>query len=149
MYRLRGITLKGSTLAELLVVMIVSGILFLLVFDGMDLIHRYNRLLNKRLTEKSHLLYSHQVLESILERSDSLCRYDHRLWTYNHGTSSESLEVDSACLILHNGEKTDTLFMGLLDLRLYPEDEEIRLLDSLIIYIPIRRDTLQLHYTTP
>ncbi|MDR0961937.1 MAG: hypothetical protein LBM62_05190 [Mediterranea sp.] len=135
-------------MAELLVVMIVTGILFLLVFDGLGIIHRYNHILTERLWQKSHLLYSHQTLESLLEKSDSLCLYDHRLWVYTDGVTRQSLAVDSTYMVLHSDETADTLFKGLLDLRLYPANEDTRLIDSLIIELSIRKDTIRLHYET-
>ena len=42
-------TFAASTLVEILIVIIVSGILFIALFDGVNLVRRYTNRLNKML----------------------------------------------------------------------------------------------------
>ena len=63
---------KGTTLPEILIVIILSGILFLILFEGMNIVNRYNYMLKDRLIKKNELFYSHSTLELILEETDSI-----------------------------------------------------------------------------
>jgi hypothetical protein len=141
--------LSGTTLVELLVVMIVSGILFLLVFDGLNIVERYGRILNGKLSEKSGLLYSHQLLETLLERTDSVRKNEHELLLYNGGIPFEKMRVDSSRSLLYTESYTDPLFTGLVDLKLHPLSEESALIDSFYLSISIGRDTITLDYGLP
>lgn len=49
-------TLAASTLVEMLIVIIVSGILFIALFDGVNLVRRYTNRLNKTLAAGNSLL---------------------------------------------------------------------------------------------
>lgn len=139
--------LRGTTMAELLVVMIVSGILFLLLFDGLSIVQQYGRILDKKLFEKSGLLYSHQVFEALLEKTDSIRRNENELCLYmSEGSDIERLYMDSACILFHKTECTDTLFTGLINIELHAADSHSSLIDSLFLSVRIGKDTVRLEY---
>ncbi len=139
--------LGGTTIVELLVVMIVSGILFLLLFDGLRIVQQYGRILDRKLTHKSGLLYSHQVLEILLEKTDSIRRNGNELLFYtNRAVEAERMSIDSAYIVLYGEGFADTLFAGLLDVGVHPVSSHSSLIDSLFVSVRLGSDTLQLDY---
>jgi len=139
--------LHGMTMPELLVVMIVSGIVFLLVFDGLSIIQRYGYLLDQKLTAHSRLLYSHQALETILDKTDSIYWSDNTLLLYmGNDPAILHLEMDSSYILFREKEHTDTLFAGLISVILHPISDESLWIDSLRLSMPIGKDTVILDY---
>ena len=65
-------TLAASTLVEMLIVIIVSGILFIALFDGVNLVRRYTNRLNKTLAAGNSLLDSYQQLDHLFLSCDSV-----------------------------------------------------------------------------
>lgn len=65
-------TFAASTLVEMLIVIIVSGILFIALFDGVDLVRRYTNRLNKTLAAGNSLLDSYQQLDHLFLSCDSV-----------------------------------------------------------------------------
>lgn len=145
-----GRQLRGMTMPELLIVMIVSGIVFLLVFDGLSIIQRYEYLLDRKLSANSGLLYSHQVLETILENTDSIRKTDNTLLLYmSNDPVIQYLEIDTSCILLRREEYTDTLFSKLTDITFHPISAGSAWVDSLSIFMPIGKDTVILDYGIP
>ena len=139
--------LKGTTIVELLVVMIISGIVFLLIFDGLNLIQRYNGMLNTRLKEKSSLLYSHQTIETLINRSDSIRQDNYNLLLFSEGLNFGTLNIDSTCIVVFSEEGyRDTLFAGYLSLQMSQVEKHPNLIDSLCITVLVNRDTVALDY---
>ncbi len=139
--------LSANTIAELLVVMIVSGILFLLLFDGLDIVRRYGHILDRQLSAKSGLLYSHQVLETLFERTDSISLNEQELLFYSsNAQEAERVYLDSACVLLCRPDYTDTLFAGLVQVEPHGDSPSI---DSLFVYVRIGVDTVRLEYGLP
>ena len=139
--------LRGTTIVELLVVMIVSGIVFLLLFDGLSIIHRYNGMLNTRLKEGSSLLYSHQTIETLILRSDSIRQNNYELLLFSSGVNFETLNIDSTAITVFSEEGyIDTLFKNYLSLQMHSIVNRPNLIDSLHITVLIDRDTVTLDY---
>ena len=65
-------TLAASSLVEMLIVIIVSGILFIALFDGVNLVRRYTNRLNKTLAAGNSLLDSYQQLDHLFLSCDSV-----------------------------------------------------------------------------
>lgn len=142
--------LRSMTIPELLVVMIVSGIVFLLIFDGLSIIQRYGYLLDRKLTANSGLLYSHQVLGTVLDKTDSIHWSENTLLLYiSNDPVIHHLELDSSCILFRREEYTDTLFAGLTDIVLHPISPGSLWVDSLHLFIPIGKDTVILDYGIP
>lgn len=149
LFKNRSIQLTASTLVELLIVMIISGILFLLLFDSLDIVRRFGNKLTDKLHQQSNALYSHQIMEGLFERSDSIQRQDNELRFYRYGTIKAFLAVDSLHLLVRESERTDTLFDNLYTLKSHFIEEKSLLIDSLYVAITVGRDTIQLHYGLP
>lgn len=140
--------LSGTTIPELLVVMIVSGILFVLVFDGLSIVQRYGKILERKFTEKSTLLYSHQVLEALLEKTDSIRREENHLFLYkSNDIMVHRLDVDSTHILYEEAGFTDTLFTNLILVEFYPKSLTSSLIDSLSLFVRVGKDTIKLDYT--
>ena len=139
--------LKGTTMVELLVVMIVSGIIFLLLFDGLNLIQRYNRMLNTSLSEKSALLYSHQTMEILLNRADSVRKNDSELLFFSEGVNFNTLSIDSLYITtLSEDDYRDTIFANYLTFEIHMIEMYPQLIDSIHVTLFISRDTVTLDY---
>lgn len=139
---------KGTTLPEILIVIILSGLLFLILFEGMNIVNRYNSMLKDRLIKKNELFYSHSTLELIMEETDSIrkAKEDNILLFYKAG------EIRNTILLKNEGfqvlfkELQDTIFINNLDWEFRYIDEEKHEIDSIIVIVPIDNDTLTLKY---
>ncbi|MDR0938381.1 MAG: hypothetical protein LBN29_03350 [Mediterranea sp.] len=147
--RLLSRRLPAATLPELLVVIIVSGILFLSLFEGMSMVTRFSGLLRERLTDKGELLRAHSVLEGLTENLDSICRVEAGMRTlllYRDGEPRCTLTVDSAGCVVSFAHQLDTLFGRRARIALFPDDGESRHIDSIVVTVPVDADTLSLTY---
>jgi len=135
-------------MVELLVVMIISGIVFLLLFDGLNLIQRYNRMLNTSLSEKSSLLYSHQTMESLLHRADSVRKINSELLLFSEGINFKTLNIDSLCItILSEDDYIDTIFVNYITFEVDSIEMRPQLIDSIHVTLFInKKDTVTLDY---
>jgi len=142
-----GKSFSGFTLVEMLVVMILSGILFLLLFDGLNIVNGYGRLARERLNEKSELLNGHQTLELILEKTDSIRKDKNELLLFNSGANVAHLIIDSTRIVFYeNPDQIDTLFSNLVDIKFHSLPEKPMSVDSIFLSLLIGRDTLKLNY---
>lgn len=140
---------RGTTLVEILVVMIISGIVFLLLFDGLNIINQYSHLVNRKINQKLDLLYGHQNLELILEQTDSMQMENGQLLLY--GTNKLSfLTIDSAAIVLLDEDRNaDTLFNNITDVHIHSLTDNKSLVDSIYLSVAINNDTIQLKYGLP
>lgn len=139
---------KGSTLPELLVVMIISGILFLLLFNGLHIITQYSRILGERLSTKNELFYSHSILEQIIEDTDSIRLNDteQMLLLYKNGEVKQTLLFNDYGIQVNYRELKDTLFTNGVEWILHSQNKDIRVIDSICVKVHINKDTLVLKY---
>ncbi len=143
--------MKGVTLTEVLVVMILTGILFLLLFDGVTIVNTYGRLVYKKLGFQVELLDGHQTLELLLEKADSIIRQDEgELLLFRPQAGATRILTDGTNLVLYrDSSSTDTIFTGLSAVRFHLQSEERQSVDSIFLSLPAGRDTLQLEYGLP
>lgn len=142
---------SASTLPELLIVIILSGILFLMLFDGLNIVNKYGNMLNKRLATKAELFYSHSILERLLEETDSIRYYseENKLSFYKSGEIKRIILIDSCGLCVVNGELKDTLFTTEFSYQLHSANESETDIDSITIRTKIGKDSLILEYGIP
>ncbi|MGV8094881.1 MAG: hypothetical protein AB2L24_23765 [Mangrovibacterium sp.] len=133
---------------ELLVVMIISGIVFLLVFDGLHLLEQYQKHVSKKLTERSGLLQSHQILEASFEVTDSIRKDHDNLYLFSKGEVTKTLRMEKSFLTLHAAGRTDTLFDHLVVAYVRPDSHSVSV-DSVLISVIIDKDTVVLDYGLP
>lgn len=139
---------SGSTLPEILIVIILSGILFLLLFEGMNIINKYTLILKSRLIMKSDLFYSHSTLELIMEGTDSIRTSEekHILLFYKTGEIKYTLSLfDKGIQVLYEDLK-DTIFTNNLGWELHATDNNRHKIDSITIIALVDNDTLNLEY---
>jgi hypothetical protein len=138
---------KATTMVELLVVMILTGIVFLSVFDGLSLVRKYDGWLQTNLTEKSHTLYSHQLLEALLGRADSLVKRPPDEYTlYAEGEIFSEIIPEPHSLVVKQAMNVDTLFRNLLAVRFQEAETGEGSIDSLYLSLKIKTDTVTLSY---
>lgn len=142
---------RATTLPELLIVIILSGILFLLAFEGMNIVNKYNLMFKDRLLAKNELFYSHSVLELLMEDTDSIRKSDEEniLLFYKTGEVKRMLSLDSCGFCISYGELRDTIFSRDINWELHFKDEKEYDVDSIIIKACIDDDTLTLEYGLP
>lgn len=137
---------KASTLTELLVVIIVSGILFIAVFDGSDIVKKYAGRLSEDMGERLDILRSHCTLELLCRRADSVVEKDGRYNIFDRGETLAVFGDEKKCLSLYFERKCDTIFRSLKEVRAVFGDERKRRLDTLYVTLRIGRDTVVLGY---
>lgn len=142
--------MKANTLVELLLTMIISGIIFLLVLDGVDIIKRFGRVVDNRISATQTSLYSHQFMEHLVENADSIIRKDDKLLFYRENMVSDSVTIHDAGFVLSSRGLTDTLFAGYIDYRTSSSPGLTDRIDSLFINCVVNTiDTVWLEYTSP
>ncbi|WP_148038946.1 hypothetical protein [Proteiniphilum sp. X52] len=142
--------IKASTLVELLLTMIISGIIFLLVFDGVDIIKRFSNIVNNRISANQTVLYSHRFMEHLVENADSIIKRGDQLLFYRESRVSDSVTIGATFFLLKSQRMTDTLFAGYIDCHTSPLLENGDHIDSLFINCVVNaRDTVWLEYGLP
>lgn len=140
--------LCGSTLPEILIVIILSGILLLLLFEGINIIYKYNYILRNKLTIKNELFHSHSTLELIMAETDSIrvSEEEHILLFYKSGEVKHIISLyNKGFQVLYEG-LNDTIFVNNLGWKLHSIDNDLHKIDSIYITTPIDSDTLNLEY---
>lgn len=142
------VSLPAFTVAELLVVMLVGGIVFLIVFEGLNIVRQYSSLINRKLMEKTTLICGHQTLEILMEQSDSIRKNDQGIFFYSAASAEieNYLVVDSANILLYRGSASDILFPNPIRVNFCFLNEETGLIDSIFIAVKAGRDTLRFDY---
>lgn len=143
------IRLKASTLVELLLTMIISGVIFLLIFDGVAIIKEFSHSVRKTLMANQTLLYSHRFIEYLVENADSVIEREDRLIFYRGGISRHSITIEDTFFLLESNGITDTLFAGYIECRIIPVQGEKHQVDSVCIQMLINaNDSVWLEYGT-
>lgn len=147
-YRLPFFSLPAFTMAELLIVMLVGGIVFLMVFEGLNIVRQYSNLINRKLMEKTILLCGHQTLEILMEHCDSIRKNDSRIIFYSNApdTAENCLVIDSTNILLYRGTSSDILFPNPILVDFHFLNEETSLIDSIFIAVRSGKDTLRFDY---
>lgn len=124
-------TLAASTLVEMLIVIIVSGILFIALFDGVNLVRRYTNRLNKMLAAGNSLLDSYQQLDHLFLSCDSVTASTGIFCFYKGGERLALVEHRDSLLVCTRSIGVDTLFREVEEIRIVPVRDIPVLVDSL------------------
>lgn len=133
-------TLRGSTLVETLVMMLVAGVVFLAVMDGLTL---FTRLQTRRagvLLENGRRRDGYFRIESLSAQADSIRTGRDGLEIYRGGRLS-LLSLGDSALVYRTGEFRDTLLAGVAGLRLSgsdPDTLEVALAEGLALRFPVK-----------
>lgn len=101
--------MKASTIIELLIVMIITGIVIGLTFEGVDIFRRYSRKITNEIVTRNDLLNQYLSLQTIIGKSDSLTLSHDAVCLHRKGTVFGELSVEDSLLLLHFVNTTDTL----------------------------------------
>lgn len=102
--------LAGWTLAELLVVMILTGLIFMAALDGTDLVRRF--ILRKTLewTASATLLDSYSRINDLFSQADSLSCGESGCTLHREHRTLASISQEQGWLICSCRQQADTLF---------------------------------------
>lgn len=102
-------TLTGSTLAETLVMMIVAGVIFLSVMDGLTLFTRLQTQRAAALVENGRAAEGYYRLENLIADADSICDEAGGLVLFRSGQQG-LLAIRDSILLYIAADYRDTLF---------------------------------------
>ena len=113
-------SLRASTLAELLVVMVVSSIILLLLTDGLNLFGRYSQIITNRVLRNAEIWNSYCRLESLVTSADSLLLTPAgKVEVYNRGEAG-TLSLSDSILLFSRNDTRDTLFQTVTGMGISP-----------------------------
>ena len=104
---------------EILVVMIISGIVVGLAFEGLDIFRRYSRKITGEIVKGNELLNMYLSLNTIVSKSDSMTFSNETVSLYRKGSVFGKLDIDGSRLHVHFLNTIDTLpvIVELMDVR--------------------------------
>lgn len=93
----------------MLVVMIISGIVVGLAFEGVDLFRKYSRKITNEIVKSNDLLNQYLSLNTIIGRSDSLTFDKEVVRLHRKGSVFGELYVEDSSLLVNLSNTIDTL----------------------------------------
>lgn len=109
--------IRASTLPELMVVTIIGGMIFCLLFDGVDLVRRFSGHLG--IVEQISVYEDFNKLNVLVSNCDSLCGNVPEIGLYRAGDSFAELRLADSLLILRFLQQSDTLGIKIEKLQVY------------------------------
>lgn len=100
--------LRGSTLAEMLIMMIVAGIVLLGTMEGLMLFNRLLRARSEALLARQRMTDGYFRMESLAAKADSIRLEDGELELF-YETETASVQIGDSALICRMGALCDTL----------------------------------------
>ena len=128
--------IQASTLSEMLIVLILSGIVLLSVFDGFSLFQRLLLRIQGRLDQSIERMDGYYRLESLFMGSDSIRGDASRLELYRLGIIRDEILIDDSLLIAsrpEEGVKPDTLLNRVREYKILTNEDYPERIDSLLI----------------
>jgi len=139
-------SLRASTLAELLVVMVISSIILLLLTDGLHLFGRYTQVITNRVVRNAEIWNSYCRLESLVTSADSLLLTPSgSVEVYNKGRAG-TLSVSDGMLLFLRNDTRDTLFHSVIGMGILSARDGN---DSLSITLSINEERLRIAFSPP
>lgn len=127
---------KAFTLQELLVVMIITGIIFLAVMDGFRLYGKYAQMARKRMNEDIDIYNNYSRLELLAEQCDTVYSISDSLVIIEESDSLSFLTLQpSSFIAITERNITDTLFSQVLSINIKRNEEQLHTTDTLIISV--------------
>lgn len=125
---------KAFTLAETLVVMVISGIVLVSVLDGFMLFEKFRSRISGNMARSSAAMEDYFLLGRLFHSSDSITGSGGNLEFYTKGHKSLTLEIEEPLIILKNAAgKQDTLSVGLTAYRIAYSVNNPGRVDSLLL----------------
>jgi prepilin-type N-terminal cleavage/methylation domain-containing protein len=127
---------KAFTLQELLVVMIITGIIFLAVMDGFRLFGKYAQMAGNRMNEEIDIYNNYSRLERLTEQCDTVYSISDSLVIIEKFDSLSLLTLQPASFItITERNLTDTLFSQVLSINIKRDKEQLNTTDTIIISV--------------
>lgn len=134
--------LRGFTMPELLVFMIVSGVVFLMVAEGFLLFRRYGDARAAKLVQGSEFYGGYHRLATLAHAADSVAAgydYSGRIELYSMELLSGTLNLADSLLVLTRGEMKDTLLRRVAALEITRNDSGGAAADTLAVSLETGR----------
>lgn len=142
--------LSGSTLVETLVMMLVAGIVFLSVMDGLTLFTRLQTRRAEALLTAGRQRDGYWRLEALTARADSI-RAGHGEMEIYRGGRLSLLSLGDSVLVYAAGEFRDTLLRGVAAVRLSgdrPDTLEVALAQGFTIRFAVKLPAAEVYCRT-
>lgn len=124
----------ASTLVEVLILMILSGIVFLSVMDGLGLLRRFLDRTAQRIAGHTEQYAGYFRTVDLAGDSDSLVlESEGTLALYRRGGVHARLSLADSALIVRQDERSDTLLRNVVRLRTASADGPDRRVDTMIV----------------
>ncbi len=141
--RITGSGLPASTLVEVLILMILSGVVFLSVMDGFGLLNRFLDRTSQRIAERTEQYAGYFRTVDLAGDSDSLISEGERtLALYRKGGIHARLSLADSALIVRQDERSDTLLRNVVRLRTVPEPVLGARIDTMIVELRTEQDSV-------
>lgn len=127
--------LQASTISELLVLMIISGIILISVFNGFDSFQVIRSRITNGLNNRMAYIEGYYEMENIISLTDSIISHGEILELFRSGEKWIHIAVSDSLLLLYDEPSSykDTLMKHVSGYSLYPNGERENLIDSLHI----------------
>jgi len=127
---------KAFTLQEVMVVMIITGVVFIAVMDGFRLFGRFAAIAENNINSDLEIYNNSLRLERLTEMCDTIYSNKDSLVIIEQSDSLAFLILDPASLIaLNEGNKTDTLFSHASSIHLMRGEANHYCCDTIIISV--------------
>ena len=133
---IKNYTLPGSTLAEVLVFMIVAGIVFLIIFEGFTLFSKYSSSKYDNIYQRSSFYNAYDNLRTLTSNADSIrLNQDGEIILYSRNDIPIVLQHKDSLLIINHAGTTDTLIRNVGYIELTGTRRALGNCDSLMVYV--------------
>lgn len=139
--------LYGSTLAEILIVMVLAGIILTSVFDGFGLFGRLAYRTSTRLEDNMSRLSGLHILDELFSTSDSILGDERHIRFFKGGQYRIGLTIEDSTLMTVAGtEPADSLLRHVSRLEIIRNTDRIGWIDSLVFLTDTVEVRLGLRY---
>jgi hypothetical protein len=104
--------LPASTFAEILIVILVTGVVLAAVMDGLELFGRYASGLASRIVESGRMRESYYLLDHQVTSADSVTESEGHITAWRSGMEAAVLYQRDSMLLVVAHKSPDTLFTG-------------------------------------
>ena len=133
----------ASTLVEVLILMILSGIVFLSVMDGLGLLRHFLDRTAQRIAGHTEQYAGYFRTVDLAGDSDSLVlESEGALALHRRGGVHARLSLADSALIVRQDERSDTLLRNVVRLRTVPEPTLGARIDTMIVELRTEQDSV-------
>lgn len=124
---------KAFTLAETLVVMVISGIVLISVLDGFTLFEKFRCRISGDIVSSAGAMQDYFRLERLFQSSDSITGDMGRMDFFRGGRAQAAIIIDGSLLVLTTDGRKDTLTRDLTASRIIYNEKYPGRADSLVL----------------